>query len=189
MRHLTRSVIVFVALAAVAGSTGFARPLGAQTDSMAPLPAPALMMGAMKTAQAEHKVIWVLFSASWCDPCKKLENLILTSDVKSILAAHYVSLKLIVSESADRRALENPNANILMTKFDSRSIVPPFSAFMDGGGRMIANSRGMPNGGEIGYPSTPERIQAFMALLQKTAPRMTADERAKVSEYLTKAAR
>jgi hypothetical protein len=46
----------------------------------------------------------------------------------------------------------------------------------------------MPKNGNIGYPATPEEIKAFAVLLEKTAPRMTARERDRITAYLTKAA-
>jgi hypothetical protein len=44
----------------------------------------------------------------------------------------------------------------------------------------------MPGGGNIGHPATPEEIQAFAGLLEKSAPRMTAGQRALIVSYLTK---
>ena len=44
----------------------------------------------------------------------------------------------------------------------------------------------MPKGGNIGHPANAEEIKAFIGLLEKTAPRMTSEERLKIAEYLTK---
>ena len=62
----------------------------------------------------------------------------------------------------------------------------PVYIFFDSDGHRIATSLAMPDGGNIGHPATPEEIQAFAGLLEKTAPRMTAEERKQVTDYLSK---
>ena len=58
--------------------------------------------------------------------------------------------------------------------------------FFDSNGKRLATSMAMPNGDNIGFPVSPEEIEAFVGLLEKTAPRMTAAERNRVAGYLSK---
>jgi hypothetical protein len=51
---------------------------------------------------------------------------------------------------------------------------------------MIANSNVMPKKQNIGYPSSKEQIAAFIALLKKTAQRMTDKQATVISNYLKK---
>ena len=60
----------------------------------------------------------------------------------------------------------------------------PFYAFLDGSGKKIANSMAMPNGGNIGFPANQTELDAFVSLIDKTAPALTPGERARLVGYL-----
>jgi hypothetical protein len=60
----------------------------------------------------------------------------------------------------------------------------PYYVFLDGSGRKIADSNAMPDGSNIGFPGTPEELQVFLALIDRTAPHLSEPERAKIVDYL-----
>ena len=62
----------------------------------------------------------------------------------------------------------------------------PVYLFFDAAGKRIATSMAMPGDKNIGHPATPEEIQVFSGLLEKTAPRITAVQRQQISEFLSK---
>ena len=62
----------------------------------------------------------------------------------------------------------------------------PFYFFLDKEGQKLADSMAMPGGKNIGHPANAEEIKAFEGLLERTAPRMTSGQRAKIADYLTK---
>ena len=62
----------------------------------------------------------------------------------------------------------------------------PFTVFLDGKGKKIADSNVMPKDQNIGYPNTKEEIAEFDKLLKKTAKHMTNDQRGLVIGYLKK---
>lgn len=86
---------------------------------------------------------------------------------------------MITEEAKDKKALENPGADTLMAGWGGAKAGLPFLVFLNGKGEKIADSNRMPNGGNIGCPATPEEVAAFDRILQETAPRITADQRAK----------
>ena len=65
----------------------------------------------------------------------------------------------------------------------------PFYAFLSAKGKKLADSNVMPGKdgtlGNIGYPGSREEIAAFDALLKQTAPKMKADARKSLVDYLT----
>jgi hypothetical protein len=108
------------------------------------------------------------------------------SEVSKLFANHYVVVDLTVKESEQKKALENPGAEKLLDELGGAQAGLPFYAFLDQSGKKIADSLAMPGGGNIGHPATAEEIKAFEKLLERTAPRMTDAERARITDYLTK---
>ncbi len=59
----------------------------------------------------------------------------------------------------------------------------PFIVILNARGEKIADSNRMPGGGNIGCPATEAEVAEFDKILQETAPRITADQRAGLSAY------
>jgi hypothetical protein len=107
-------------------------------------------------------------------------------ELGSLIADHFVLVHLTVQESDDKKKLETPGgAKMLEAQGAGESGVPVFM-FFDEEGNKIADSLALPNHVDIGYPASPEEIQAFAGILDKTAPRMTAAQRASIIDYLKK---
>ena len=151
-----------------------------------PAAASQVIDNAVKRAGAESKTVWVDFGASWCGWCRKLEAFLAAPEVKPIIDKHYLLVNLTVQESPDKKALENPGGSEVMASLGGKSAGLPFYAYLDGSGKRLANSMAMPNGGNIGFPANQEEMTAFMGLFDKTAPRLSADERGRLAAYLDK---
>ena len=156
--------------------------LSAQTAK--PQPASDVMATAFKTAKAENKNVLVHFGASWCKWCKHLDEMIASKEVGKLFHDNYVITHLTVQERAEKVALENPGATQVMTDAGVTDAGVPVYIFFDATGKRLATSLAMPDGGNIGHPVEPEEIKAFVGLLEKTAPRMTAAQRKQVADYL-----
>jgi hypothetical protein len=70
-----------------------------------------------------------------------------------------------------------------MSEFGGKNAGLPFIVFLNGKGKMIANSNVMPKKQNIGYPGSKEEITAFVKLLQKTAPHMTSKQCDVIQKY------
>jgi len=153
-------------------------------SAMAPPSAESLMDAAVKTAKSQNKIVLVHFGASWCVWCRHLDDMLQGPELGRLFADHFVIVHLTVQESDDKKQLENPGAEEMMTKEGaSKSGVPVFM-FFDQAGKKIADSLALPNRANIGYPASPEEIEAFGGILEKTTPRMTAAQRASIIDYL-----
>jgi hypothetical protein len=92
----------------------------------------------------------------------------------------------VTQENADKKSLENAGADKLMASWGGARSGLPFMVFLDPKGKKLADSNAMgPKKTNIGYPTAPEEIVAFLDLLKKTAPRMNEKERKQISDYLT----
>jgi thiol:disulfide interchange protein len=151
-----------------------------------PAPASQVIDAAVQRAAAESKTVWVDFGASWCGWCRRLEAFLAAPEVKPIIDKHYVLVNLTVQESKDKKALENPGGSEVMASFGGERAGLPFYAYLDGSGKRIANSMAMSNGGNIGFPANQEELDAFIGLFDKTAPRLSADERSQLVAYLNR---
>lgn len=161
-------------------------PLLAKPDTMPKPSARELLSAALNTAKAQDKTVMVHFSASWCGWCKRLDAFLNAPEVGKLMTDNYVLLELTVQESREKKALENPGADVLMKEMGAGDAGLPYYFFLDKDGKKIGDSLVMPGGKNIGHPANAEEIKAFVGLLEKSAPRMTSAERAQIVSYLTR---
>ena len=154
--------------------------------AMAPPSADSLVDAAVKSAKSQDKVVLVHFGASWCVWCRHLDEMLQGPELGKLFADHFVIVHLTVQESDDKTQLENPGAEQLLAREGAGKSGVPVFMFFDQAGKKIADSLALPNRANIGYPASPEEIQAFGGILEKTTPRMTAVQRASIMDYLKK---
>ena len=143
-------------------------------------PATELLAAAQAAARPDRKVL-VLFHASWCSWCRRLEGVMTQPDVKEILDRHFIVQWLTIQERGSKQELDNPGAaGLYRTWTGGAKAGIPFYGVLDAKGAMTASSiRALTPGApaeNLGYPGTPEEIKAFLGLLQEGAPRLTPAE-------------
>ena len=153
----------------------------------APPSAASVVTGALTSAKSERKVVLIEFGASWCVWCRSFEAFVHAPAVRQIIANNYVVVNLTVHERDDKKALENAGAEEKMNAWGGEKSGLPFYVFLDAAGRKIADSNAMPDGANIGFPATPQELQMFVALLERTAPRLGQADRSKIVDYLSQA--
>ena len=177
MKPIYRSALAFTLAAALT--------IVASAQSKPPS-AKEVLDRALETAKAERKNVFIHFGASWCTWCKHLDEMLESAEVGKLFHDNYVIAHLTIQERNEKTALENPGAQELADSAGAKGGGVPVFILYDSAGNRMATSMAMPNGGNIGHPVTPEEIQAFAGLLEKTAPRMSAAQRAQVVDYLSK---
>lgn len=146
-----------------------------------PPPADAVLKDAQAVAKKEGKNVLVIFHASWCGWCKKLDGFLADKAMKPIVEKALVVVHLTVLESPDKKADENPGGGDLMKRLGGDKAGLPFMAILDPAGKMVINS--IAKEGNTGYPAAPGEIAHFLTMLEK-GTKIPAADRTKIGAWL-----
>jgi thiol-disulfide isomerase/thioredoxin len=156
-----------------------------------PEPADKVLKDACKKAAAENKNVMIIFHASWCGWCKKLDASINDPSCKDFFTANYVTEHLTVLESKDKKHLENPGANEMFEQNGGKGSGIPYFLIFDKNGKILSDSKMNIAGpgqevkrSNIGCPASEQEIAAFCEILKKTSA-MTDPQIALISKRLT----
>lgn len=147
-----------------------------------PESAEAILEKAYKQAAKEKKNVFVIFHASWCGWCKKLDASINDPSCSNYFNKNFVFVHLTVLESKDKKNLENPGATELFNKYSGGKSGIPFFLIYNRKGELIGDSNirkpgeGLDKPGQnMGCPASEEEIAAFIDVLKKTSKISEAD--------------
>ena len=145
--------------------------------------AATLITQAERKAGSGQKNVLVIFHASWCGWCKKLDAFLDDPQFKPIMDKNYVIVHLDVMENGPQKSLETPGGEDVMKEYGAEKSGLPFFFILDKHGMKLADSN---NGkkGNIGYPAAPDEIAHFMEMLSKSAQHLSPDESEKIAAHL-----
>ncbi len=132
----------------------------------------------IKEAKAEaaksNRNIFVIFHASWCVWCHRMDTAMNDKTIKSFFDNNYVIKHLTVDESKDKKDLENPGAAALLTEYHGNQQGIPYWFILDKNGKLLADSRvhsddGKVSGNNVGCPVQPTEVAYFVKVLKKTS--------------------
>lgn len=151
-----------------------------------------IMKEALKKASAENKSVFLMFHASWCGWCKKMDASLNDETCKDFFDSNYVIIHMVVKESKDNKHLENPGAEEFLVKHKGDKSGIPFWLIFDKKGTLMADSFiraegvGMDQAGSnIGCPAQDDEVAEFIAKL-KTTSSPTKEEEAAITERFKK---
>ena len=140
-----------------------------------PKPADEVLKQAFQQADKESKNVFVIFHASWCILCRKLDGSMNDAACKNLFSDNYVIRHLVIYESKGKENLENPGAVDLITKYKGNDLGIPYWLVFDKEGKLLADSKIRPEGGgldtgiNIGCPSSKKEVTYFLSILRKTS--------------------
>jgi len=141
-----------------------------------PASATEVMKGAYQQAAKENKIVFVMFHASWCGWCHKMDRSMNDPVCKKFFDDHFVIRHLVVDESNDKKNLENPGAAELRTKYHGDGVGIPFWLLFDKDGKLISDSKirkegeGPEEGYNTGCPASEKEVDFFIDLLKNNTP-------------------
>ena len=154
-------------------------------QSAKPDSAKNILNDAIKNAQELNKNVFLIYHASWCSWCKRLDTVLANEEMKKIFEDHFVIAHLDVMERGDKKEfLENPGGIEVMKQMGGEKSGLPFYVFLDAQKNKLADSNIMPQNQNIGYPGAKEEIEAFIGLLKKSSTTITEKELTQIAEYL-----
>ncbi|MEO6136658.1 MAG: thioredoxin family protein [Ginsengibacter sp.] len=138
-----------------------------------PAPADQIISEAKAEAAKTKKNVFIMFHASWCGWCHKMDASMNNPSVKSFFDDNYVITHLTVDESKDKKNLENPGADAIRTKYHGDNSGIPFWFILDKKGTQLADSRLIDSNGQpgenVGCPAKPEEVEHFIKVIKKTS--------------------
>ncbi len=151
------------------------------------LSADEIMQEAMQQAAKEKKNVLIIFHASWCGWCHKMDSSINDKSCKRFFDDNYVIRHLVVLESPNKKNLENQGAIEMLRKYGGGESIPYWLIF-DKDGNLLADSQSRPEGARleakgdnVGCPASEKEVAYFIDILKKTS-RITKTEQSVIEK-------
>lgn len=132
-----------------------------------------ILTKAQNQAKVENKNVFLIFHASWCGWCKKMEKNMDDPSVKSYFDTNYVKTFITVQERAEKKNLETPGGDVVNEKLGGKDQGLPFWVILDSNGKVLEDSR--VNGENIGGPSSEDEVNNLIAKLETTSKNEKVD--------------
>jgi thiol-disulfide isomerase/thioredoxin len=153
------------------------------------LPSSAVVLKqAYAQAKKENKKVLLMFHASWCGWCKKMDASLNDPTCKELFDDNYVIAHLDVMEQPAKANLENPGSLDQLKAFKGEKSGLPFWVILDAKGKLLADSQIRPAGASLdtpgesmGCPAADNEIAYFTTLLKATS-KLTDDQLAVISK-------
>jgi thiol-disulfide isomerase/thioredoxin len=184
-----RSALIWYGKLSLAGVLAFGAIIAASAPALLPQTANDLFASAKAEAKTEHKNVLLVFSASWCGPCKLYERFLEDPAMKSITEKAFVVQRIDVGERPeDSRHSDTPGGAALRSSLGAdREPGFPFLVMTDDEGNPIINSyRNGDKDGNIGYPALPAEIDWYLVMLKRAAPSLSSDDLVATRTWLRK---
>ena len=126
-----------------------------------------ILSTAYAKANKENKNVFVIFHASWCGWCKKMDASMDDATTKKYFNDNYVTVHLTVLETPQNKLLETPGADEYLKKIKKEIKSLPFFVILNNDGSLLGDS--FIDGSNIGCPASDNEVAAFSSLLKKTS--------------------
>jgi thiol-disulfide isomerase/thioredoxin len=140
-----------------------------------PLSTEEIMKEAFSTAAKENKKVFIMFHASWCGWCHKMDASMNDVVCKKYFDDNFVIRHLVVFESKGKENLENPGSLEMLTKYNGADQGIPFWLVFDKNENFLADSRMAPPSAtpeaksmNTGCPANKEEVDYFIGVLKKS---------------------
>lgn len=140
-----------------------------------PASANDILKEAYLQAAKENKNVFVMFHASWCVWCHRMDTSMNDAACKKFFDDNYIIRHLVVDESKDKKSLETPGGAEMKIKYNGDGQGIPFWLVFDKDGNLLTDSKmrkegeGPEKGDNAGCPATEKEVDFFIDVLKKTS--------------------
>lgn len=153
------------------------------------VPAKDIVATVLEKAATQNKSAIIIFHASWCIWCKRLDASLNDKKVKKLFARYYIIDHLVIEESKGKEQLENAGGEDFLKKWGGLDQGLPFWVVMDSHGEVKATSMykapGKSKAENIGCPAAPDEVSYFLEILKNTST-LTSKQLAKIEKRFHK---
>ncbi len=159
--------IAFVAMLAVNVAFAQSTPPSAET----------VLKDAIKEAKTQKKKVFIMFHASWCGWCHKMDDSMNDPAIKPYFDKSFVVRHLTVMENDPAlKKTENPGAEAMLKQYNSDGFGIPVWFIFDTDGKLLVDSHLRPEGvgmevrgkNIVGCPAAKEEVDSFVKSLKLT---------------------
>ncbi len=143
-----------------------------QTVAQAPAEsADVILKAAYKKAKKQKKNVFVIFHASWCGWCRKMDKAMQDESCKKFFDDNYITVHLVIQESAGKEHLNNPGADQFAKDNGGDRAGLPYWLILNPKGKVLtnANAKADNSSSNLGCPASEEEVATFIAKLKKTS--------------------
>ena len=156
-----------------------------------PITAQSIIREACKEAGQQNKSAFIIFHASWCVWCHKMDSSMNDASCAKYFKDHFVVKHVTVFEIGENEKLNDPGAKEFLAAHHADNKGIPAWFIFDKDGNLIADSQRRPPGSSsdsegqnVGCPSNPQEVDYFIDVLKKTSPLSSEDEQAIRNRFL-----
>ncbi len=139
-----------------------------------PAAAEKVLNAAQAKATGENKKVLLMFHASWCVWCRRMDSSLNDVSCRKSFDRNFVIEHITVQESKGKENLENPGGEDLMNSLGGKDQGLPYWVILNTDGKLLADSKmnytdknGKQSLQNTGCPASKEEVEYFVKVLQK----------------------
>ncbi len=147
-----------------------------------------ILKRAVLDAGDQNKKVLLMFHASWCVWCHKMDSSLNDISCKKFFDDNFIIAHLTVMESKGKENLENPGGKEMMEKFNGKDQGLPYWVVLDKNYTLLFDSQirttaadGKVTGSNVGCPASQKEVDYFIEILNKTTS-LTASQLAIIAK-------
>ena len=123
---------------------------------------------ACQQANLETKNVLLIFHASWCGWCRRMEENMENPLVKDYFDQNFVKVFLTVQETPKNKNLETPGGEEVLDWFGGKKQGLPYWLILNSDGEILADSK--VNGENLGCPADEKEVAAMISKFENHSP-------------------